>query len=78
MYFVYILKSELNGRFYIGHTQDIDKRLDRHNKGLVRSTKPYRPWQVVRRECYESRSEAYRREMQIKSYKSGKAFNELV
>ena len=47
MHFVYILKSEKNGRLYIGCTNDLRKRLRKHNSGLVRSTKPYLPWEIV-------------------------------
>ncbi|HVO72808.1 MAG TPA: GIY-YIG nuclease family protein [Ignavibacteriaceae bacterium] len=78
MYKVYILKSLLINRFYIGHTEDLAERLKRHNGGRVRSTKAYKPWGVVYTEEYETKSEAYRREQEIKSYKSGYKFHELM
>ena len=46
-YYVYILESEVTGSFYIGQTQDIDARLEKHNKGYVKSTKAKRPWKLV-------------------------------
>jgi putative endonuclease len=36
---VYILQSKKNNRFYIGSTNNINRRLEQHNKGLVISTK---------------------------------------
>lgn len=78
MYKVYILQSEKNGRYYIGHTQDLVVRLSRHNNGKVRSTKNYKPWVVIYTENFETKHEAYKREFEIKSYKSGNSFKELV
>ena len=49
-----------------------------HNNRKVQSTKAYVPWKVVYKEIFESREEAYRREQQIKSYKSGSAFQKLI
>ena len=77
MFTVYILKSIKNSRFYIGHTADLRKRLIEHNSGKTRSTKAYAPWEIVYTEDFGTKSEAYRREMEIKSYKSGFKFKEL-
>lgn len=74
----YILKSEVYQRFYVGSSENAEKRLLDHNKGKVRSTKAYCPWKIVYCEGYSDRQTAYRRELQIKSYKSGEAFKKLV
>jgi predicted GIY-YIG superfamily endonuclease len=34
-HWVYILKSKKDGGYYIGHTQDLTERLERHNQGRV-------------------------------------------
>ncbi|MBP9771823.1 MAG: GIY-YIG nuclease family protein [Candidatus Pacebacteria bacterium] len=78
MFFVYILQSEQTRRYYIGHTGDVQKRLTRHNKGRVHSTKHGSPWKVVRIEKVTSKNEAIRREREIKSYKSGIKFKKLI
>jgi putative endonuclease len=78
MHKVYILKSLKNNRYYIGHTNNINNRLKRHNSGQVKSTKPYLPWKIIYTENYQTKSEAYRREMEIKSYKSGIKFKKLL
>ncbi|BDQ03190.1 GIY-YIG nuclease family protein [Ignavibacterium sp.] len=71
MYFTYILKSIKTNRFYYGHTQNLSERLNYHNIGKVKSTKAFRPWTIHYFESFETRSEAYRRELFFKS-KDGK------
>ena len=78
MFYVYILKSEKDGKFYIGSTKNIEQRLYRHNKGLVKSTKNRTPFVLVYYERFLTLSEARRRERKIKSYKGGKAFDNLM
>jgi putative endonuclease len=70
MCFVYILYSSRADRYYIGQTDHLDVRLQRHNRGLVRSTKAYLPWELKYTEVYATRSEAVRREREIKAKKS--------
>ena len=77
-YFVYILQSQKDGRYYIGSTRDVEARLIFHNKGLQRSTRNRIPFVLVRSETYTSKSEALQREKQIKAYKGGNAFKQLL
>lgn len=78
MYFVYILKSEVKERYYTGCSKNFERRLKEHNNKQVRYTKAFVPWKAVYIEKFESRTEAFNREKQIKSYKSGSAFQKLV
>ena len=78
MYQVYILCSLLKQRYYVGHTSNLVKRLAEHNAGRTKSTKSYLPWQVVYSENFNTKQQAYAREMQIKSYKGGRAFKALL
>ncbi len=78
MFTVYILYSELIDRYYIGQTNDIEKRLVRHNNGYVKSTKAYKPWELVYREEYSTRKEAVNRERELKSKKSKIFLQELI
>jgi putative endonuclease len=78
MYFVYILKSQTYQRYYIGSTENKEKRLSNHNAGKVKSTKSYKPWEIIRIEKYDTKTEALKRERQIKSYKGGNAFKKLI
>lgn len=78
MYKVYILRSLSKQRHYIGHTDSIIRRLDEHNSGKTKSTKPFTPWEIIYTEDFDTKQQAYAREMQIKSYKGGRAFKELI
>ncbi|MBI1838817.1 MAG: GIY-YIG nuclease family protein [Candidatus Colwellbacteria bacterium] len=78
MYYVYILKSLKDGSYYIGHTGNLEKRLSKHNsKGSI-FTKGKTPYKIVLYESLNTRGEAMRREMEVKSYKGGQAFKRLV
>lgn len=78
MYFVYVLRSWVSGRHYIGSTNDVQRRLKDHNRGKDRSVRGRGPFDLVLVEPYDSRQEAVARELQIKSYKGGEAFRCLI
>jgi putative endonuclease len=67
MYYSYILKSLKDGRYYYGSSEDVEKRLRKHNSGQVRSTKGRIPFVIHFVEEHESRSLAFQREMFYKS-----------
>ncbi len=67
MYFVYVLKSVDNWRFYVGMTANVQNRIGEHNKGYTKSTKGYRPWELFFFEEYETRDLARQREKYLKS-----------
>jgi putative endonuclease len=65
-------------QYYIGQTEDIADRLAKHNKGKVVSTKPYVPWTLIHSEEYKTRSEAVKREREIKAWKNRKYIESLM
>ncbi|MCP4582493.1 MAG: GIY-YIG nuclease family protein [candidate division Zixibacteria bacterium] len=67
MYYVYVLYSKKDGKLYIGQTEDIDRRVNAHNAGKVKSTKHRRPLILVHSEKYSTRTEAIERERELKS-----------
>jgi putative endonuclease len=69
-YFVYIIQSLKDGTYYVGATQDLDSRLERHNQGRSQYTKSKRPWELVYSTEYPNKSEAMKREYAIKRNKS--------
>jgi putative endonuclease len=77
-YYVYILRSLKDKKFYIGTTSDVIARIKFHNAGLQRSTKHRVPFELAYCEETDSKQEALRREKQIKSYKGGEAFKKLL
>jgi len=68
-YFVYVLRSEVNGRLYTGSAVDPDLRLEQHNTGKSKYTKSTRPFKLVYKEEYNTRSDAVRRERFLKTGK---------
>lgn len=78
MFYVYVLKIKNTGRYYIGQTQDLTKRLEKHQRGETKSMKNRGEFELVHVERYSSRSDAMKREKDIKSYKGGEAFKRLL
>ena len=67
-FFVYVLgsKNELRFRTYVGWTNDLNKRLNKHNSGQgARFTKGHK-WELLYAEKYETRREAMSREWYLK------------
>lgn len=67
MYFVYAIKSQKDGRIYVGLSSDISRRISEHNSGYVFSTKGFRPWKLIYKEEVINRKEAREREKYLKS-----------
>ena len=67
MYYTYILKSNKDGKYYYGHTADLNSRITEHNNGKVRATKGRRPLIIHYYETLETKSEAVKRELFFKS-----------
>lgn len=78
MFTVYVLKSKKDGKYYIGSTNNLEKRLMRHNKGHSRYTKNRGPFEIVHKEDYNTLSEAKKREYYLKSLKSSMAVQKLI
>ena len=77
-HYVYILQSQKDNKYYIGETADVAARLLFHNSGKQRSTKSRIPFVLIMVEQFETREEALLREKQIKSWKGGNAFRQLI
>lgn len=75
---VYVLKSQKDGRYYIGQTNQFERRLQEHNNGKTSSLKNRLPVILVYSEQWASRSEAVRRERCLKSLKGGKTFKQIL
>ena len=78
MHYFYILYSEKRDRYYYGHSSDVDIRLVRHNEGWSKSTKSGIPWKLVYYEKYSTNSEAIKRELEVKGWKSRKLVVDLI
>ncbi len=78
MFYTYILQSTKSRRYYVGHTSNMEERLERHNNGYVKATKNKGPWTVVFYENYKTRVGANSREFYIKSMKSKVFIEKLI
>jgi putative endonuclease len=74
---LYILKCN-DGSYYIGSSNDANRRLKDHLKGKCKYTKSRLPIRLVYKEEFATLSEASRREKQIKNWKSRKATERLI
>lgn len=66
--FVYVLASFHKGRYlsYVGWTNDVAQRLEKHNAGTgARSTRG-RAWTLLHTEAFKTRNEAMSREWHLK------------
>ena len=68
MFYVYAISSLAHNYIYVGLTQDVEERIKRHNGGRERTTKFYKPFELIFSEVCETRVEARFRE---KYWKSG-------
>ena len=66
-YYVYLLQSLRDHKFYTGFTGDLRKRLNEHNNGLVFSTKGRRPLKLIYYEMCLNEEDARAREKYLKS-----------
>jgi len=65
--YVYIIYSQRLQRYYVGSTEDVEKRLQQHNAGKSNSTRAGRPWELIRSESFSTRSAAMLQERKIKA-----------
>jgi len=67
MFYVYVLQSLKDNKFYVGYTNNLKKRKIEHDKGLVHSTKNRRPFNLVYYEACINQQDATHREKYLKS-----------
>ncbi len=66
MYWVYILQC-IDGSFYTGSTNDVEKRLKTHFAGLgAKYTKSHKPVKLVYQENFDTKSLALKKEAEMK------------
>ncbi len=75
---VYVIQSEKDGWTYTGRTNDVERRLNDHNRGKMKSTSCHLPFKLIHTEEFSSRSEAMIREKFLKSGKGREVRKELI
>jgi len=66
--YVYLLRSLKTGKFYLGWTTDLIRRLKEHNSGVSFHTKSRGPWELLDYETYANKEQAKERESTLKHY----------
>lgn len=72
-YYVYVLQSKKNNKWYTGFTSDLRKRFNEHNNNMSTYTRGRGPFELIYYEAYRNREDAISREEQLKSG-PGKAY----
>ncbi|OGH47311.1 MAG: excinuclease ABC subunit C [Candidatus Levybacteria bacterium RIFCSPLOWO2_01_FULL_39_10] len=72
-YYVYVLKSDKDKKFYAGYTKDLKLRFKQHEEKLVRSTKERGSFKLIYYEASLNQQDATHREKYLKTY-LGKMF----
>ena len=67
IYYVYVLRSKKDNRWYTGCTSNLQKRFKEHNDGKVISTKGRGPFQLIYYEASLDKEDAFTREKYLKS-----------
>ena len=70
-YYVYLLQSKINKKFYVGYTNNLKRRLSQHNNSEVKSTKSGVPYELVYFEGFKNKSDALAREKKLKHHGQG-------
>jgi putative endonuclease len=77
MWFVYILLCEDNS-LYTGSTNNLEKRFADHKSGKGgKYTRSHKPLKIVYQEPFETKSEALKREIEIKKWNRPKKISQL-
>jgi putative endonuclease len=78
MFTLYILYSKSIDNYYVGYTNDIDRRLSEHNRKKGKFTDRGIPWILVYTENFENKEQAMEKERQIKRKKSRSFIIEMI
>ena len=78
MCYLYIAQSKKNSRYYIGSTDEPERRIIEHNAGKTKSLLHLRPLEIVFCTKYPTISEARQMEMRLKRWKNRKIIERIV
>ena len=77
-YYCYILYSKSIDKFYVGSTDNLTERIRRHLSNHKGYTGKAKDWILVYKETFNSKAEAFKRELNIKNKKSRKYIENLI
>jgi len=68
MYYIYLIKSKIDNKLYIGYTNNLRRRFSEHNNKESKSTKFRAPFELIYYEAYKSENDAKDREKKLKYF----------
>ena len=77
-YYLYILRSLDSKRYYVGISEDVERRLKFHNTIEKGFTSRYRPWEVVFKQEFSSKQAAMKAEKKVKGWTSREMIEKLI
>ena len=77
-WFVYILYSSSLDRYYIGSSADPGERLKKHLANHNGFTGKAKDWVLCCTECFQDKTEAIKREKQLKGWKNKERIQQLI
>ena len=75
---VYILQSLVNSRYYIGSTNNLERRIEEHNTGKSTYTKLTRPFKLMYSQEFDSLKDAHTIELKLKKLKSRTIIEKII
>jgi putative endonuclease len=78
IYCVYVIKSKKNGKFYVGQTNDLHRRLLQHEQGLTSFGRRNKNLSLVFKKEFPDRTQAVRFERFLKKQKSHTFIERLI
>ena len=66
-FYVYVLQSQKDMKFYTGYTNNINRRIKEHNKGETKSTRDRTPLKLIYWEGCLNQKDATTREKYLKT-----------
>ncbi len=79
MFYFYILHSKSLDKYYFGHTSEsLEERLRKHLSNHSGFTSRAKDWEIVYSERFEDKSSAYKRELEVKKWKSKLRVDKLI
>jgi putative endonuclease len=78
MFYVYILQSGVDESFYIGFTENLERRVNQHNNGESSYTSRKIPWKLVYSEEFSTKTDAIKRERFLKAQKNKVFYQRLI
>ncbi len=64
--YVYMIRSISVGKYYVGISQDVDRRLTEHNSGKLKTSSKNKPYQIVYKKEYQDYKNARKHEIWLK------------